>query len=695
MNLPLAQFLRHPDVVGLASRGPCAVASCFYDRRGRQPYCHVHYQRWNRLQRSGKAAQIDETHWRLTEQTTGSDGEVSLRWLSQRVVGELLYGLQQRVTKCSKTSSPNFQIVCDQARTEQVSTIEAISPTRFGEGQRKILLCFHASVRLVRSTPETERLKDQWDTTVFGYRGVLRFDAISQPWLREATKHAAFHDMSRRRGHAVKDACQARIKAMARLSESLRLQREDHGANPTVLAGTDIIALEHRLTFQVSEGIISDASRYSTVLFVRQWLRLVRALGLTRPSQQMHGLPEDFTIDEVDLPATGAGPDRHDKAGKDLPVEVIQHLCAHLDQFEELSNRKFRVAVELLIDTGRRPAEICGLNFDCLERDGQGKPILVFDNTKANRLGRRLPIPEPTAALIICQQQRVRQQFPDQPADTLKLLPTIVRNPHGRRSINESALSNRHRDWMMILPDITVALVVTVDGAPGTTLVPFDTSKTFPRPATDAQNDFLCRLSSGGCRTNVGIVRAISRRSSRWTAPRARRRPPSAARSAVDRGGARAYVDGATVLDRIRRAGLPCPMVRKSYRCDRIRRAGLFVDGGGSGDRRTVATRAPNHGRHLTGRAAAAESSPSRRPGVARRVVPAGEPRNRTDPRHRQQRRIRRLPDTSSAITPPNADRRAPALHVVGRNPAFRCPVVAADGHSPRRQNAILRPGGA
>ncbi|MET9030460.1 site-specific integrase [Nocardia sp. NPDC004168] len=479
LGLPMAQFLADPSVVGLTSRGVCAVVSCFYDRRGRGPYCHVHDQRWNRLQRSGKSADIDEAQWRLTEPTVGTGGEVSLRGLPERVVGELLFGLQQRVAKCSKTPSHNFRRVCDQARTEQVSTVEDLTPQQMGEGQRKIVLCFLVSVRLLRSTPETERLKDEWDTAVFGFHGMLRFGAISQSWLREAAKRAAFHDMSRRRGRGVKDACQARISALARLSESLRMQRADGGIDLTVLSRSDVTAFEHRLRFLVSEGVISDSLRYNTVLWVRHWLRSMRVLGLTRPGEPLHGLAEDFSIAEFDLRGKPAEPDRHDKAGKDMPVEVMRHVCAHLDQFEELTNREFRVAVELLIDTGRRPYEICGLNLDCLERDGQGKPIMVFDNTKANRLGRRLPITEATAALISGQQQRVREQFPDDPASTLKLLPTILRNPHGRRPIQERALSVRHRDWMTILPDISVPMVVTVDGTPETTMVPFDKSKIF------------------------------------------------------------------------------------------------------------------------------------------------------------------------------------------------------------------------
>ena len=58
--------------------------------------------------------------------------------------------------------------------------------------------------------------------------------------------------------------------------------------------------------------------------------------------------------------------------------------------------------------------------------------MLVYDNHKANRLGRRLPISETTATLIIAQQQQVRGRYPHTPIGELKLLPTDRRNP-GRR----------------------------------------------------------------------------------------------------------------------------------------------------------------------------------------------------------------------------------------------------------------------
>ena len=70
-------------------------------------------------------------------------------------------------------------------------------------------------------------------------------------------------------------------------------------------------------------------------------------------------------------------------------------LCANLDTLEPV---EVRVATQIGIDTGRRPEDILDLPLDCLARDKDGGAVLVYDNVKANRLGRRLPISEATAA---------------------------------------------------------------------------------------------------------------------------------------------------------------------------------------------------------------------------------------------------------------------------------------------------------
>jgi hypothetical protein len=117
-----------------------------------------------------------------------------------------------------------------------------------------------------------------------------------------------------------------------------------------------------------------------------------------------------------------------------------------------MTSPQMRTAVELAIDTGRRPEEICALDFDCLTRDDDGLPVLIYDNHKANRPARRLPISEQTATVVIAQQQRVRTRYPHTPVGELKLLPTDRRNPDGRRAITAFSLAFAHRTWIDRMP---------------------------------------------------------------------------------------------------------------------------------------------------------------------------------------------------------------------------------------------------
>ncbi|MCF3105730.1 site-specific integrase [Streptomyces roseoverticillatus] len=204
----------------------------------------------------------------------------------------------------------------------------------------------------------------------------------------------------------------------------------------------------------------------------------MRSLGLTRPGRPLHGLPEDFALLAEDIPDEP----EDTEAGKDLPQEVMRLLCEHLPHLANQSRNgpEHQVATELLIDTGRRPQEICRLPLDCLVKDSDGNHELIYNNDKANRKGRRLPISKATAGVVIRQQERVRAAFPHTPPAELVLLPTILANPHGRKPIGSGWLSQCHREWVHSLPDILVPTQVELDGQLVTRNLPFDKSKIFP-----------------------------------------------------------------------------------------------------------------------------------------------------------------------------------------------------------------------
>jgi hypothetical protein len=235
------------------------------------------------------------------------------------------------------------------------------------------------------------------------------------------------------------------IGALARLSETLRTGRDDRGEAPAALGRADIEAFLHRMAFLTVGGRMSACCRVKTCQDAGRVLKGIRSLGLTRPGGPAAGLADDFTLITGDVPAK-ADPG---EPGRDVPGEIMRQLCCRLRELEEvISSREIRVAVELMIDTGRRPAEVCALDWDCLARNADGAPGLVCDNSKAHRQRCRLPVSEHTAALITVQKNAVREWFPDTPPARLKLLPSRRLNPDGTRPVTEDNLTGRHRIWV-------------------------------------------------------------------------------------------------------------------------------------------------------------------------------------------------------------------------------------------------------
>jgi hypothetical protein len=176
---------------------------------------------------------------------------------------------------------------------------------------------FLTSVVRLLATPETERLKDTWDGAVFGIKGRLRFGIIGQPWMREAAKRWAAEELPTHRGRSQRGLMQAAINSFARLSDSLRIQRADTGDDPTALARGDMVAFLNRLAFLEDQEKISARQRYKTVLDVRRMLARMRSLGLTRPGEPMHGLPDA---------SVRSYPNHSELDTTDGPFRVIENL---------------------------------------------------------------------------------------------------------------------------------------------------------------------------------------------------------------------------------------------------------------------------------------------------------------------------------------------------------------------------------
>jgi integrase len=447
LKLTLTEFLTHPAVTPLPPCGPCAAGACTRDSRsGKGPYCYAHEQRFRAAQLADPS--IDELAWRAIVPAASEPGRVSLRGLPPLVITQVLFGLQQRTRSGRKTNDDQIRLICNTLRRQRLTDLADFDGAKTYAYIRHMVNAMIGHVHRAGLDPETERVRDVWELAAFGHGGTLTFTGISQPWLRESAKRWAIDDLPRRRGHRVEGVVRHHISCLSKLSQSLRM-RPDRGDDPAALGRADIENFLNRLAYQHANGQISIDARIRSVSQLKTIFGRIRAQGLTRPGGPAAGLGDDFVLLRGDIPPT---PER--EPGRDLPPEIMRQLCKQLPALNDVASQEVRIAVELLIDTGRRPEEICDLAWDCLSQDEDNKPVLVYNNDKENRLARRLPIADATAALIVAQKRRVRDRYPHTPLGELKLLPSRMYNPDGLRGISVANLDGRHRLWLKSLPTL-------------------------------------------------------------------------------------------------------------------------------------------------------------------------------------------------------------------------------------------------
>ena len=453
----LEQFLADPRLrpLGPALHPECAVSACTRPSRS-CGFCDVHYQRWMRARRADPC--LDAGKWGETQQPATAGGLVGMYALVPLVAVQVLAGLQQRTRDGAKTGASDLRMACRALASQRVTAIGEcdIECVAGSSSVRPLLRALARHARLAVSDPGSERDRDIWDLAVFGHRGRLDFTGITQRWLRESAKRWAAHDLPRHRGTGASNVGNV-VSSAARLSESLRT-RPDRGGQPAALGRRDIESFLSRLAYLETAGTISRFQRNLICRGTRTVLAAVRDLSLARAGQPAAGLAGDFGITRADIPAL---PERGEP-GRDLPAEIMTALCAALD---ELPPGEIKTAVQIAIDTGRRPEEIMSLPLDCLTRDGGGAPVLIYDNLKRDREGRRLPVSKHTAAVITTQQERVTARYPAAPRSGLALLPTPKCNPGGSRNITVDRFEERHREWVTSLGPLRTAGGTVFDSA--------------------------------------------------------------------------------------------------------------------------------------------------------------------------------------------------------------------------------------
>jgi integrase len=329
------------------------------------------------------------------------------------------------------------------------------------EQARLLLARIRRAVEHALFDPERELSGDLWRLGLLrrdGGRQKLDLTVISQPWLREIYRDWAREALAGRNVHYLRSTfCQLR-----RLSESLRT-RPDGGVDRRAVGRRDIEHFLMRLAGKVATGEMANSSQVDGVTMVRYLLRRARERGLTAPGAPLYGLPDTFAFYEGDIPQREQR-DPDDEIGRSLPNFVIKQLVSSqaLALLAEVSTPEIADAVELLIRTGRRPAEICHLRVTCLQFDERVRedgsldrqPVLVYRPEKTPKRSKRLPVHAREALIIKRAGERARARFPGVGAEKLPLFPRQTQNRSGTVPMNSSQAARGVREWMLAMPEL-------------------------------------------------------------------------------------------------------------------------------------------------------------------------------------------------------------------------------------------------
>jgi integrase len=510
-DLPVGQWLARPDVGPLPSFGACIVASCAAVAAHRCGLCAAHRAAWCRHRRDHDGAVLAE--WaRQAAPADVAGHEITLRGLPDRVIAELLAGLQRRTDaglRTLPTSTRYLVKLLHAQRAESVLALAQVPSETLRSDARQLLRSLATELYCLLSGPEKERAKDIWQLQVFGLAGKLDFTGITQRWLRESVKWWAAEDLPLRRGREPADSARDTTRAATALSASLRLARDDGGHDPAALGREDIVAFSNRLAHQARTGEMTTDTRLRLARRIFRLLNDMHAKGITAPGGAAGGLPAAFVLRRSDIPRD---PDRQPRP-RSLPDAVLKLIAGNLGVLEERCGISERRITEILIDTGRRPDEVCTLAWDCLERDPSGDPVLIYTDAKNNRPGRRLPIAEATAAVITAQKDWARERYPRTPPGKLALFPRDKGNKDGTKPIRADAYTNAHR----IFADAIAHLLLDADGQQvnPALVVPYAYRHSYAQRHADAgvQPDVLRELMSHrSMRTTTGYYRITENR---------------------------------------------------------------------------------------------------------------------------------------------------------------------------------------
>ena len=473
-----------PPVRGRRPLAPCAVEGCRYGRNARNGLCARHRDRWNRagrpdlasweapdLTRAGTSpaecrlpfcslwvenpAKIfcagHDDRWQrhgrpdperfIAECELVGTACIDLQDLAPQLKLEIQYALQCRADARSRTAAPRLVMpaVRHAKAVGVISLLDLTEPqwrqsagSQVGESALFLLDARDALESLRDGVGwEIEYPKDVWRlhklpgiTVPAGRpcpRARLRFDRITQPWLRELAKRWT------------------RLRLISGLSIG------------AARGGVDALTCFSRFLTVTGTGTLAEVDRPLLERYLAHVASLpggpgmkktrIGALNLffqnIRQNRWDDTLPGTAAFYQGDIPAIPGQVDR--RLAEYVMAQV--EAPANLDRWPSPAGRLITL---ILTRCGLRISSALALGFDCLLHDGQGAPYLRYFNTKMRREA-AVPIDEELEAAIRDQQRRVLDQWPD---GTTCLFPRERANVSGNLPLADGTYRRMLGRWL-------------------------------------------------------------------------------------------------------------------------------------------------------------------------------------------------------------------------------------------------------
>ena len=483
---PVATFVAVAEPFECLDR--CLVPGCGRERIYRRGLCSFHDGRFRRRGQLGEMSPAELAAWAAREKPRLEAHQFSLAPLGELARFELLYALQRRDATPPPLDPMQVRVLIDRlAGVGSVRHTDHEEVCRAGGMQyNSTITSFFRDLRRylergwVAYSGADPYAGDLWEVALLDLQsngsrrwpakeGTVDFATVELGWLREVTK------------------CWARDTRpyLQRLREVLRASKAASQAlvaagrvDPAALGAGDFAMIVDALSdHRRDDGSLYSAKHRNLLLCAFcEAIEHGRRVGVMdqvpdpfRPAKRRHRVLEEANEEQV---------------GKALPDSVIRTLDEHLELLGPAGRHgsitaddlkaMYQAIYRILRDTGRRPGEVVSLKVGCVEIVN-GAHNLIYDNHKAGRLRRRLPVTTVTAELVLAWQAR-RATLPTAPMTRRWLFPSpMLRSNQSLGHLTSAAVGVAFRAWVRQIPVIHSELLGP-DGTP----TPFDRSSITP-----------------------------------------------------------------------------------------------------------------------------------------------------------------------------------------------------------------------